>query len=135
MLIAILLLASAVASAEDRDLLFLQHLTPGHIEFVSVVEQGDAAVVRAEGMGASTLRRSAVASATEFTELWDLANSPDLAGYRISPGDSANMADPKFFTVSVRTGGSLDFYLKIPVDGHNDSADAFVTRLQRYMHQ
>ena len=132
-LAAILLLSSAVASAQDRNLLFLQHLLPGHIEYVSVVELGDGAVVRAEGMGKSTLRRNAVASASEFAELWNLANSPGLAIYNIPSGDDGNMSDPDFFTVAVGDGTGPNFYLKIPVEGHNESAETFVIQFQKYI--
>lgn len=128
-----LLLVAATASAADRNIFLLQQLEPGHIISVMLVEHGGHVRVGVTGMGASTINKLTETSAAKFARLWRLANSTELAEYRLKSDDDGNMADPNYFTVAVGADGKAEFDLKIPVKSHNKSAEALTSGIRRYI--
>jgi hypothetical protein len=129
---AVLLTLAATASAADRNVMLLQQLEPGHIISVILVEHGGHVRVGIRGMGASTVNKSAEISVEEFARLWTLANSKELAVYRLTSKDQ-NMADPNYFTVTVGADGKADFDLRIPVKGQNERAAALTSSIRRHI--
>ena len=125
-------LLSFTASADDRQLLFLQQKTPGHIIYVSLVEVGNKAVLNVVGLGASTIKKKGNLPAKEFDNLWELANSVSVKKFIIPDDKEANMADPNFYTVTVKDPRSTT-NIQLPVSGEAGTVNELINKFAQFI--
>ena len=125
-------LLSFAASASDRQMLFLQQKTPGHIIYVSLVEVGNKVVLNVIGLGASTIKKKANLPAKEFDVLWELANSVPVKSFIIPDHEESNMADPNFYTVTVKKPGST-INIQLPISGEAGKVNEFISKFTQFI--
>lgn len=103
--------------------------TPGHIVFASLITDGKSAIANVAGMGASTIKKDVEITLEEFNYLWGIANSSDLKAFEFKSGEIKDLADPKFYTISLRVGSSNKIYFRLPVENLEGSPKKLVNKI------
>ncbi len=128
-LIAIALCCSS-ALAKTSQLFFLQQLKPGHIVYVSLMSNGESAMAKVAGKGASNLKKDIEIDQALFSKLWNIASSPEFSRYVFEKGSVDNLANSRFYTLSLRVDNSDKTYLRIPINDTSESARFLVSTIQ-----
>ncbi len=134
--ISVLLLVSIFGSlshAGERGLIFLQQETPGHIIYVSLRAHKNIAVVFVEGMGASEISEEGAIPISRFNEIWNLVSSEPFKEFIVPAESGRNMADPKYFTVSMGVNGNIKTYIQIPVSERRGEIGEFIKILKDFI--
>lgn len=135
LILACLIVASGVAAAAPRQIFLIQQRTPGVIQFVSMLDDGKNCLVMVGNREAPRDARKIVIDTKLFKSLWELGNSKPLRRYRFKPGEVQNLAEPDYYTATLRDESGSKIYLRIPVKGANKEASEFINRIVFYIGQ
>lgn len=118
------------ALAKTSQLFFLQQLEPGHIVYASIMSNGESAIANVAGMGASNIKKDIEIDQVLFSKLWNIVSSEEFSGYLFEKGSVDDLANPSFYTISLRVDSSDKTYFRIPINDTSESARILVSTIQ-----
>ena len=118
------------AVARTSQLFFLQRLEPGHIVYASLMSNGDSAIANIAGMGASKIKKDIEIDQALFSKLWNITSSKEFSGYIFEKGTVDDLADPNFYTISLRVDNADKTYFRISINDKSESVRVLVSTIQ-----
>ena len=119
--------------ASEKQILLLHQKIPGIMLFVSMIDNGENCLVMVGNRSNPMDAKEIFINTNIFKSLWGLGNSKQLQKYQFKPGEIANLANPKFYTISLRNEFGDKIYLQVPVKGLNNKASKFIKSIKFYI--